>query len=70
MTPPPSPVTQELNHIWKRHRNKYSIRSPASSLIGRKTSRTNRPPGRLKNYRDESNSETTATENQSKDEGT
>ncbi len=69
-TPPPSPVTQELNHIWKRHSNKYSIRSQTSSLTGRKTSRTNRPPGRLKNYGDESNSETTATETQSKDEGT
>jgi len=69
LTPPPSPVTQELNRFWKKQRNRYSTRSMTANLADRKTSKTHRPPGRLKNYEDESNSETTATETQSKDEG-
>jgi hypothetical protein len=68
-TPPPSPVTQELSRIWKKQRNKYSIKSTTAATPGRKTTRSSRPPGRLKNYEDESDSETTATETQSKDEG-
>lgn len=69
MTPPSSPVTQELNRIWKKQRNKYPIRPTIVNLTGRKNSKTNRPSGRLKNYEDGSNSETTATETQSKDDG-
>jgi hypothetical protein len=69
LTPPPSPATQELNRIWKKQRNKYPLRSMAAILTGRRPSKTNRPPGRLKNYDDESGSETTATETQSKDDG-
>lgn len=70
MTPPPSPATQELNRIWKKQKGKYPIRSATLNLTGRKNSKGNRPPGRLKNYEDETNSETTATETQSKDGGT
>ncbi|CAF1054645.1 unnamed protein product [Adineta ricciae] len=65
---PPSPVTQELNRIWKKQRNRFVIRSPAGSLSHRKSSKTHRPSGRLKNYDDESDSETTATETQSREE--
>ncbi len=67
ITPPPSPATQELDRIWKKHRNKYSTRSGTASLAARRTSRHHRPPGRLKHYDDESGTETTET--QSKDEG-
>ncbi len=69
ITPPPSPITQELNRVWKNGRHKYSIRSTTSSLVDYKTSKPHRPPGRLKNYEDESGTETTATETQSKDDG-
>ncbi|CAF0788318.1 unnamed protein product [Adineta steineri] len=65
---PPSPATRELNRIWKKQRNKYSIRSPPTSLAIRKNTKPHRPPGRLKNYEDESDSETTATETQSREE--
>jgi len=64
---PPSPVTEELNRVW---RNKYSMRSPTTSQVVRKNTKTNRPPGRLKNYEDESDSESTATETPSREDGT
>lgn len=68
ITPPPSPATQELNRIWKKQRNKYSSQL-LTTVSDRRTTKARRPPGRLKNYEDESETETTATETQSKDEG-
>lgn len=68
-TPPPSPSTKELNRVWKKQRNKYSIRTATAALVTRKNSKNHRPPGRLKNYGDDSESESTATETPSKDEG-
>jgi hypothetical protein len=67
LSSPPSPVTEELNRIW---RNKHSMRSPTTSQVVRKNTKTNRPPGRLKNYEDESDSESTATETPSREDGT
>ena len=69
LTPPPSPSTKELNRVWKKQRNKYSIRTATAALVTRKSSRNHRPPGRLKNYGDDSESESTATETPSKDDG-
>ena len=69
ITPPPSPATQELNRIWKKQRNKYSNRLLITNVPDRRTTKGRRPPGRLKNYEDETETETTATETQSKDEG-
>ena len=66
---PPSPVTQELNRIWRKPRNKFVIRSPTGSLSRRKSGKAHRPSGRLKNYDDEPDSETTATDTQSREEG-
>jgi len=68
-TPPPSPSSKELNRIWKKQRNKYSIRTTAAALVNRKNSKNSRPPGRLNNYADDSDSETTATESHSKEDG-
>ncbi len=68
-TPPPSPSSKEFNHAWKKQRNKYSIRAATAALVTRKISKNQRPPGRLKNYGDDSDSETTATETQSKEDG-
>ncbi|UJR33689.1 hypothetical protein I4U23_021118 [Adineta vaga] len=68
LTSPPSPATQELNRIWKKQRNRFVIRSSSGSLSNRKSSKAHRPPGRLKNYDDESDSETTATETHSREE--
>jgi hypothetical protein len=68
-TPPPSPSSKELNRIWKKQRNKYSIRTATAALVNRKNSKILRPPGRLKNYGDDSDSETTTTETQSKEDG-
>jgi len=69
MAPPSSPTAQEINRIWKKSRHKYSFQAINSNGTSRKTARGRRPPGRLKNYGDESDTETTATETQSKDEG-
>jgi hypothetical protein len=69
-TPPPSPSSKELNRAWRKQRNKYSIRSATAALVSRRNSKNHRPPGRLKNYGDDSDSESTATETQSKDDGT
>ncbi len=68
-TPPPSPSSKELNRLWKKQRNKYSIRTATAALVTRKNSKNRRPPGRLKNYGDDSESESTATETPSKDDG-
>jgi hypothetical protein len=68
-TPPPSPTTRELNRVWKKQKNKGSTRPTTVGLTTRKILKPNRPPGRLKNYGDETDTETTATETQSKDEG-
>lgn len=68
-TPPPSPSSRELGRAWKKPRYKYSIRTATAALVTRKNSKNHRPPGRLKNYGDDSESETTATENQSKEDG-
>jgi hypothetical protein len=67
--PPPSPTTRELNRVWKKQKNKGSTRPTTVGLTTRKILKPNRPPGRLKNYGDETDTETTATETQSKDEG-
>ena len=69
-TPPPSPSSKELNRVLKKQRNKYSIRAATAALVSRRSSKNHRPPGRLKNYGDDSDSESTPTETQSKDEGT
>jgi hypothetical protein len=68
-TPPPSPSSKELNRVWKKQRNKYSIRTATAALVTQKNSQNHRPPSRLKNYGDDSDSETTATETQSKEDG-
>jgi hypothetical protein len=68
-TPPPSPSSRELNRLWKKQRNKYSIRTATAAYVTRKNSRNQRPPGRLKNYGDDSESESTATETPSRDDG-
>ena len=68
-TPPPSPSSKELNRLWKKQRNKYSIRTATAALVTHKNSKNRRPPGRLKNYGDDSDSESTATETPSKDDG-
>ncbi|CAF4348203.1 unnamed protein product [Rotaria sp. Silwood2] len=69
-TPPPSPSNKESNHLWRKQRNKYSIKTNATTLINRKNTKTIRPPARLKNYDSDSDSdsETTATETQSKED--
>ena len=72
-TPPPSPSSKELNRIWKKQRNKYSIRTATGCFSTTRVEKTvkiqRRPPGRLKNYGDDSDSETTTTETQSKEDG-
>lgn len=68
-TPPPSPSNKESNRLWKRQRNKYSTKINAAGLVARKNSKQNRPPARLKNYEEDSDSETTATETQSREDG-
>ena len=70
LTPPPSPSSKELHRAWKKQRNKYSIRAATAALVSRKNSKSHRPPGRLKNYGDDSDSESTPTETQSKEDGT
>lgn len=67
MTPPPSPATQELNRIWKKQ--KQPVTSTIPTLINHKHPKAHRPSCRLKNYDDDSDSETTAAGTQSKDEG-
>ena len=73
LTPPPSPSNIEFNRLSKKQRNKYSIRTTAAAanaiLTSRKTTKIHRPPARLKNYDDHSDSETTNTEIQSKETG-
>ena len=59
-----SPVTEELEQVLKKSIHKYSISSAANAAQNHKRNR--RPPGRLKNYHDESDSELTATDIQSK----
>ncbi|CAF0812147.1 unnamed protein product [Didymodactylos carnosus] len=67
-TPPPSPATKELNRVWKKHRNKYSIKTVTSTLIARKNIRTHRPPCRLKNYGEQTDDSESITDTQSKEE--
>ena len=69
-SPPPSPSSKELTRAWKKQRNRYSIRAATAALVTRKNSaKGQRPPARLKNYNDDSDSSTTATETQSKEDG-
>lgn len=69
LTPPSSPTMPESNRLWKKPRPKYAFRPLAINGSTRKSSRVRRPPGRLKNYGDESDTETTATETRSRNEG-
>lgn len=68
-TPPPSPSNKEFNRLWRRQRNKHSFKVMTAAVTARKNPKSHRPPARLKNYGDDSDSETTATETNSKDEG-
>ena len=68
ITPPSSPATHELNRIWEKQENK-SLKSRTTALTNRKNTKLNRPPCRLKNYGDKSDSDTTATETQNQDVG-
>ncbi|CAF4128597.1 unnamed protein product [Rotaria magnacalcarata] len=67
-TPPPSPSNKESNRLWKKQRNKYSTKTSTVALVSRKNAQNTRPPARLKNYEDDSDSETIATESQSKED--
>ncbi|CAF0736245.1 unnamed protein product [Rotaria sp. Silwood1] len=69
ITPPSSPTTQELNNIWRKQRNKYSTTSTRAASGVRQNIKLHRPSCRLKNYGEESDSETTATGIHSKDDG-
>ncbi|CAF3354215.1 unnamed protein product [Rotaria socialis] len=66
--PPPSPSNKESNRLWKKQRNKYSTKASAAALVTRKNAQNTRPPARLKNYEDDSDSETIATESQGKED--
>ncbi|CAF1594563.1 unnamed protein product [Rotaria magnacalcarata] len=68
-TPPSSPTTQELNNIWQKQKDKYPITSARATSANRQNRRPHRPSCRLKNYGDESESETTLTRTQSRDDG-
>lgn len=68
-TPPPSPSTKELTRLLKKQRNKYSIKTATAAIVTRRGNKNHRPPGRLKNYDDDSESGSTATETQSRDDG-
>ncbi|CAF2702699.1 unnamed protein product [Rotaria sp. Silwood2] len=61
ITPPSSPTTHELNKIWRKQRNKYSTTSARAASGVRQNTKLHRPSCRLKNYEEESDSETTAT---------
>lgn len=63
----PSLTAEESDDFWKNPPQRYSVASAsAAAANGRQRVVDHRPPGRLKNYEDESDSETTATETQSK----
>lgn len=64
-----SPVTQELNNIWRKRRNKHPPTSNRRESPNRQNGRIHRPSCRLKNYGEGSDSETTLTATQSKNEG-
>ena len=68
-SPPPSPSAKELNRLWKKQRSKYSFKTAAAAIVSRSTPKGQRPPGRLKNYDDDSGSESTATETPTRDDG-
>ncbi|CAF1559611.1 unnamed protein product, partial [Adineta steineri] len=59
-----APPSSPSNPMWKKSRNKNSIRTGTGTLVTRKN---HRPSGRLKNYGDDSDSELTVTETQSKE---
>jgi len=61
LAPPPSP----LNHL----RNKNSIRTDKTVLVTRKNTKYHRPSSRLENYDEDSDSELTITETQSREGG-
>jgi hypothetical protein len=62
LAPPPSP----LNHLQKKQRNKNSI---GTALVTRKNTKYHRPSSRIENYDDDSDSELTITETQSREYG-
>ncbi|CAF1227052.1 unnamed protein product [Adineta steineri] len=59
-----APPSSPSNPMWKKSRNKNPIRTGTGTLVTRKN---HRPSGRLKNYGDDSDSELTVTETQSKE---
>ena len=61
-----SPATQEVNRIWNEKSNKGSSASASVRVAARSQARGHRPPGRMKNYGDDSQSEVAATEIQGK----
>lgn len=63
----PSSTTEESDDLWKNHRQRYSVASAAANA--RQRAQDHRPPARLKNYEDESDSETTPTETQNQHAG-
>lgn len=71
-SPPASPSAKELNRVWKKPKHKYSFRTATAAIVTRRQhpqQHNQRPPGRLKNYGDESESDSTATETQSPEDG-
>ena len=72
-SPPASPSAKELNRVWKKPKHKYSFRTATAAIVTRRKDQqqqqNQRPPGRLKNYGDDSESESTATETQSPEDG-
>jgi len=65
VAPPPSP----LNHLRKKERNKNSIQTDKTAVVSRKNTKYHRPSSRLENYEDDSDSELTITETQSREDG-
>ena len=61
-----SPATQEVNRIWNERSNKGSTRSASVRVAARSQAREHRPPARMKNYGDDSQSEAATTEIQGK----
>lgn len=67
--PPPSPSSRDLSHTWTRQRNKNSVRTGTGALVNRKNTKHQRPSCRLKRDGDDSDSELTLTETQSREDG-
>ncbi|UJR13589.1 hypothetical protein I4U23_000602 [Adineta vaga] len=63
LVPPSSPASRDLNN-----HNDNPFRMNSEILVNRRNSKHHRPSTRLKNYDDESESELTVTETQSKDD--